>query len=169
VVALGTLTDAFYFIPQAALSAVVMVAVAGLIDFHEFWVAWKLSKKDFFVMFTTLVFTFVFDTEIGLGVGIGLSIVMLLKDLAYSLESKPISKAFAFEGVEIIRLNSNLVFVSSSTIKDTLINEVRIRNVAEAAPSSRYLCIIDMCMDLTLLSVVLCRSLRNTRTSARWC
>ena len=123
-VALGTLTDAFYYIPQAALAAIVMVAVASLIDFHEFWVAWKLSKKDFFVMFATFIFTFVFDTEIGLGVGVGLSIVMLLKDLAYSLEAKPISRALAFNGVDVIRLNSNLVFVSATTIKDTLIDEV---------------------------------------------
>ena len=124
VVALGTLTKAFYFIPLAALSAIVMVAVLGLIEFHEFWVAWKVSKKDFFVMIATFVFTFIFETQIGLGVGVGLSIVLLLKDLAYSLESKPITQAFNFKGVQIIRLNSNLVFVSAATIKDTLINEV---------------------------------------------
>ena len=123
-IAVGTLTKAFYFIPQAALSAIVMVAVAGLIDFHEFWIAWKVSKKDFFVMFATFIFTFIYDTEIGLGVGIGVSIIMLLKDLAYSLEAKPISTAFSVNGVQIIRLNSNLVFVSATTIKDTLINEV---------------------------------------------
>jgi sulfate permease, SulP family len=124
-VALGVFTKAFYFIPLAALSAVVMVAVLGLIDFHEFWTAWKLSKKDFLVMFSTFVFTFIYDTEIGLGIGIALSIVLLLKDLAYSLESKPISKAINYKGVEIIRLNSNLVFVSAETIKSTLINEVK--------------------------------------------
>lgn len=123
-VALATLTEAFYFIPQAALAAVVMVAIAGLIDFHEFWVAWKLSKKDFFVMIATFTFTFVFETQIGLGVGVGLSIILLLKDLAFSLESKPISTALNFQGVEVIRLNSNLVFVSAATIKDTLVDEV---------------------------------------------
>jgi high affinity sulfate transporter 1 len=124
-VALGTLTKAFYFIPQAALSAVVMVAVAGLLDFHEMWVAWKLSKKDFLVMFATFIFTFVFDTEIGLCVGVGLSILVLLRDLAYSIEAKPVSRSMAVNGVGLIRLNSNLVFVSAATIKDTLINEVR--------------------------------------------
>jgi high affinity sulfate transporter 1 len=123
-VALGTLTKTFYFIPQAALSAVVMVAIAGLIDFHEFWVAWKLSKKDFFVMIMTFIFTFVYDTEIGLLVGVSTSLAMLLRDLAYSLESKPISRALNFQGIDVIRLNSNLVFVSATTIKDTLINEV---------------------------------------------
>lgn len=158
VVALGTLTKAFYFIPQAALAAVVMVAICGLIDFHEFWVAWKLSKKDFFVMFATFIFTFVFETQVGLGVGVSLSIMLLLKDLAFSLESKPISKAVNYKGVEVIRLNSNLVFVSAATIKDTLIDEVRIRTCHSEQHVSGHR------RKLIYYIYLSCRSLRNTRT-----
>mmetsp|Transcript_1564 Transcript_1564/g.3670 ORF Transcript_1564/g.3670 Transcript_1564/m.3670 type:complete len:735 (+) Transcript_1564:211-2415(+) len=122
--ALGTLTKAFYFIPSAALAAVVMVAMLNLIDPMEFWHAWKLSKKDFLVMTVTFIMTLLFDTEIGLGCGLGLSLIVLLQDLAFSLEAKPISRSMSFRGVEIIRLNSNLVFVSATRIKDTLIHEI---------------------------------------------
>ena len=123
--ALGTLTDSFYYIPSAALAAVVMVAMLNLLDPEEFWHAWKLSKKDFFVMLITFVLTLTFDTEIGLACGLGLSLIVLLRDLAFSLEAKPIRCAVNYEGVEVIRLNSNLVFISASRIKDTLIHEVR--------------------------------------------
>jgi sulfate permease, SulP family len=77
--ALGTLTSTFYYIPTAALAAIVMVAVLNLIDPSEFWHAWKLSKKDFWVMLVTFVLTLVFDTEIGLGAGLGLSLLVLLQ------------------------------------------------------------------------------------------
>jgi len=124
ILALGTLTSAFYFIPNAALAAVVMVAMLNLIEPIEFWNAWKLSKRDFLVMSVSFIMTLLFDTEIGLGCGLGLSLIVLLQDLAFSLESKPISRALNFQGIEIIRLNSNLVFISSSRIKDTLIHEI---------------------------------------------
>jgi hypothetical protein len=60
----------------------------------------------------------------GLGSGLGLSIILLLQDLAFSLEAKPISRAIEYDNVEVIRLNSNLVFISAARIKDTLIHEV---------------------------------------------
>jgi len=123
-VAVGALTKAFFFIPQAALAAVVMIAMLNLIDPMEFWHAWKLSKKDCLVMTLTFIMTLLFDTVIGLACGLGLSLIVLLQDLAFSLESKPISKSMSYRGVEIIRLNSNLVFVSATRIKDTLIHEI---------------------------------------------
>ncbi|KAJ1433301.1 sulfate transporter family-domain-containing protein [Ochromonadaceae sp. CCMP2298] len=123
-VAVGALTKAFFFIPQAALAAVVMIAMLNLIDPMEFWHAWKLSKKDFFVMTLTFLVTLIFDTKVGLACGFVMSLLVLIQDLAFSSEAKPISMSMSFKGVEIIRLNSNLVFVSATRIKDTLINEI---------------------------------------------
>lgn len=123
-VAVSSLTHTLYYIPQAALAAVVMVAVFGLIDFKEFWVAWKVCKQDFFVMFVTFVCTFVLDTEIGLIVGVATSLAVLLKDMAFAAEVKPKSQSFNFRGVDIVRLNGNFIFVSADTIKDAIINEV---------------------------------------------
>jgi MFS superfamily sulfate permease-like transporter len=62
--ALGTLTGSFYWIPNSALGAVVWIAILNLIDPLEFWRAWKLSKKDFFVMLVNFVFTFLFSSEV---------------------------------------------------------------------------------------------------------
>jgi len=121
---LGALTSAFHFIPLAALSAVIWLALLNLIDVTEFWKAWKHSKKDFWAMLATFVITLVYDTETGIATGIIVSLVFLLHDMAYSLEAKPILGSTETKGVEVIRLNSNLVFISSSRIKDTLIYEI---------------------------------------------
>jgi MFS superfamily sulfate permease-like transporter len=76
-------------------------------------------------MTITFLVTLIFDTKVGLAVGFVMSLLVLIQDLAFSTEAKPISMSMSFKGVEIIRLNSNLVFVSATRIKDTLINEVR--------------------------------------------
>jgi MFS superfamily sulfate permease-like transporter len=122
--ALGTLTGTFYWIPNAALGGVVWIAILNLLDPLEFWKAWMFSKKDFFVMFATFMFTFLCSSEIGLGIGLGMSIVILLRDLAFGLHGRPVSKQLEHEGVDVIRLNSNLVFVSATRIKDTLLLEL---------------------------------------------
>jgi hypothetical protein len=45
--------------------------------FSDVWKAWKHSKKDFFVMFTTITVVFLFDTAIGLSIGISLSVIVI--------------------------------------------------------------------------------------------
>jgi MFS superfamily sulfate permease-like transporter len=70
-IVLTLFTSGLRFIPSAALSAIIYVAIANLITFSDFWQAWKHSKKDFFTMIVTTTFTFVFDTSIGLAVGLG--------------------------------------------------------------------------------------------------
>jgi sulfate transporter 4 len=122
--ALGTLTELFYWIPNAALSAVVFAAILNMLDPFEFYHAWRVSKRDCLVMVVTWLLTFLFSSEIGLAVGIALSVGILLRELAFALEAKPISRSLEYEGVEVIRLNSNLVFVSATRIKDTLVNEL---------------------------------------------
>jgi hypothetical protein len=67
------------------------------------------------------------------------------QELAFSLEAKPISRTVEIQGVEIIRLNSNLVFISSSRIKDTLIYEVEIIHCSSSSSSSSssvYICML---------------------------
>ena len=50
ILALEVFTPYFYFIPSAALAAVIWVALYNLMSFNEFWEAWVHSKEDFCVM-----------------------------------------------------------------------------------------------------------------------
>jgi MFS superfamily sulfate permease-like transporter len=120
VTACATLTQTFKWIPNAALAAVIMVALLNLVDLQSIWNAWKYSKKDFFVMITTLVITFMFDTGVGLAAGICLSVAILLRDMAFELQAAPVAKSIDFKGVTVVRLHSNLVFITGGRIKDSL-------------------------------------------------
>lgn len=82
-------TRTFQYIPNAALSAVIWVAIYNLVSLTDFWNAWKHSKKDFFVMLVTAVSVYVTTTGIGLAVGIGANVLCLLVDTAFNPENAP--------------------------------------------------------------------------------
>ena len=89
VIALGSLTGSFFYIPQAALSGIIFVAVTNIIAPSEFVEAWIHNRNDFLTMLITFIITLVFDTALGLAAGIGVSVFMLLKDIVFSPDSKP--------------------------------------------------------------------------------
>jgi len=104
-----------------------MASISGLIDVRDFWNAWKYSKKDFFVMIFTANFTFVFDTSWGLLAGIGMSFAIYIAELAFASESAP-KKLFSHHkennGIEVIKLESDLVFLTAARVKDFLTSAV---------------------------------------------
>lgn len=69
-VTLLALTPLLYYIPQAILASVIMVAVFGLIDWHEVQHLWKVKRDDL----AMLVFTFVATLSLGVKIGIFLSV-----------------------------------------------------------------------------------------------
>ncbi|RLD22098.1 MAG: sodium-independent anion transporter [Bacteroidetes bacterium] len=78
IVTLLFLTSLFYFLPNAILAAVIMVAVFGLIDFKEVKFLWKSNKADFFVLIVTFFATLALGIEMGIGVGVILSLALVV-------------------------------------------------------------------------------------------
>lgn len=72
------LTPALYFLPQATLSATIIVAVLSLVDFNILKQTWQYSKSDFAATALTLAATLVYGVEIGLMAGVSASIVLFL-------------------------------------------------------------------------------------------
>jgi len=72
------LTPALYFLPQATLSATIIVAVLSLVDFSILKQSWHYSKSDFTATALTLVTTLIYGVEIGLMAGVGASIILFL-------------------------------------------------------------------------------------------
>lgn len=72
------LTPALYFLPQATLSATIIVAVLSLVDFSIFKKTWVYSKADFAAVLATLFATLIMGVEAGLVVGVGVSLVLYL-------------------------------------------------------------------------------------------
>ena len=72
------LTPALYFLPQATLSATIIVAVLSLVDLGMLKRTWAYSRTDFLAALATLLMTLVQGVEVGLVVGVAVSLVLFL-------------------------------------------------------------------------------------------
>ena len=72
------LTPALFYLPQAVLSATIIVTVMSLVDFSILKKTWAFSKTDFIGALTTLLVTLSVSIEIGLMVGVGASLALFL-------------------------------------------------------------------------------------------
>ena len=63
------LTSLFYFLPRAALAAIVVVASLGLIDMTTLKYVWRYSKADAASLLITFLAVMVFNIEIGIVIG----------------------------------------------------------------------------------------------------
>jgi MFS superfamily sulfate permease-like transporter len=118
--ALGTLTESFRYIPNAALSAVIFAAIYNLVNVSDFWEAWKHSKKDFLTMLVTCTIVFVFDTSTGLAVGLGCSFLVYLFDIVTGQAYRPtvVSSAKETNGIDVVKLETDLNFLTAQRVKD---------------------------------------------------
>ena len=72
------LTPLFYFLPNAILASVIMVAVFGLIDIKEALHLWIANRSDFWMLVVTFVATLSLGIEQGIGIGVLLSLAMII-------------------------------------------------------------------------------------------
>ena len=72
------LTPLFYYLPQAILASVIMVAVFGLIDYKEAKHLWHTDRGDFWMMFATFAGTLALGIEEGILIGVVLSLALLI-------------------------------------------------------------------------------------------
>lgn len=83
VLALYALTPAFYYIPDAILSAVVIHAVSDLVSGPKYIKeVWTASPFEFLVWLSAVLVTFFVDVETGIYVAVGLSLAHILLRLA---------------------------------------------------------------------------------------
>jgi MFS superfamily sulfate permease-like transporter len=122
--ALGAMTKTMYYIPNAALAAVIFLAISNLINLSDYWEAWKHSKKDFFVIILTTTIVFVFDSSVGLAAGLGASVIVVLADIVLGRRNAPwVSKGRkGNNGIDVVKLESDVSFLNSYRIKDFVSN-----------------------------------------------
>lgn len=72
------LTDLFYYLPRAVLSAIIIVAVAGLFDAREMQTLWKRDRKDLVMLLVTFSVTLGLGIEEGILTGVLLSLGMVI-------------------------------------------------------------------------------------------
>ncbi|SDX50010.1 SulP family inorganic anion transporter [Roseicitreum antarcticum] len=76
--ALMFLTPALYYLPNATLAAIIIVAVMSLLDFRALPRVWAISKADGAAMAATMLATLFIGVEQGLLAGVGLSLALHL-------------------------------------------------------------------------------------------
>jgi len=69
------LTPLFHSLPKAALAAIIMVAVAGLVDVREVRHLWKVKRGDLLQLAVTFVATLALGVEEGILVGVGTALL----------------------------------------------------------------------------------------------
>jgi SulP family sulfate permease len=72
------LTPLLYFLPKATLAAIIVVAVANLIDFKIVRDTWAYNKTDALSLIVTFVAVLTIGIEMGIVIGAGLSIALYL-------------------------------------------------------------------------------------------
>ncbi|KPJ00123.1 Sodium-independent sulfate anion transporter [Papilio xuthus] len=82
ILALSLLTSTFYYIPKASLAGLIITAMFSMIDYTIFPRLWKGSKKELFVITTTILVCLCVGLEYGIVTGIVVDAVMLLYSTA---------------------------------------------------------------------------------------
>jgi sulfate permease, SulP family len=76
--AVSALTPLFTYLPRAVLAAIIVVAVAGLVDVEEPRRAWRVKRPDALSLAATFLGTLLIGVEPGLALGVALSLVLFV-------------------------------------------------------------------------------------------
>ncbi len=131
-------TGIFYYLPNAILAAIILVAVSGLIDWRYARQLWKDNRLEFGLLIATFFVTLNFSMVPGILAGISLSILLLLYRLGYPhiavLGRVPGHREFRnvkrfahldrWEDVLILRLDGPLTFVNIQYFRDFVLRSL---------------------------------------------
>ncbi len=128
------LTSLFYFLPNAILAAVILLAISRLIKIREAKNLWTLDRKDFWMMMATFTGTLVLGIGPGIGIGVLLSLAWIIYETSYphhaELGKLPGTHSFRnvrrysglvmAEGVLIVRFDAPLFFANIAHFREVL-------------------------------------------------
>ncbi|WP_444684372.1 SulP family inorganic anion transporter [Alkalicoccus luteus] len=127
-------TGAFYYLPNAILASVIIVAVYKLIDWKEAVSLFKLRKADGAVWMITFGATLLIGVEQGIFIGIGISLLVFIWSSAYPhtaalgwLEEsrtyrnvKRYPHAEEREGIFMLRIDAPLYFANAAFVESRI-------------------------------------------------
>jgi len=128
------LTPYVYYLPLAVLSAIILVAVFGLIDFKEAKHLWDTDKQDFMLFMATAIVTLIVGIEQGIFTGVALSIIALVynSSMPHIAELGEIGQTGIYRNLSrfpnarvvpdtsIIRMDAQLFFANATYFKERL-------------------------------------------------
>ena len=133
-------TPAFSGLPKAVLAAVIIVAVAGLVDLRSIPETWRYSKADGASNLVTFLGVLAYGVEAGLVMGVLLSVLLYLwrtghpniaivGRLPHSTEFRSIErhKVETWPEILLVRVDENLYFANVGHVQDMLTREFQRR------------------------------------------
>jgi len=135
-------TPALYFLPQAVLAAIIMMAVVGLINIKSFIHAYQTQKYEGIISVITFISTLVFAPHLDRGILIGLLLTILLFIIrriqpGVAILSKHWDSTFRsaerFNLAEchylsLVRFRGSLTFASCSHLEDKVLEQIAIKS-----------------------------------------
>ncbi len=137
IVTLLVLTPALYYLPKAALAAIIVVAVSSLVDFHPVAHMWRYMKLDAVSFLATFVAVLILGVEEGILVGIALSCIfflwrtsqpalvvvgrlgnsMLFRDARFH-------EVTTYDNILMLRLDMSLYFANAAHLEDFVLRYI---------------------------------------------
>lgn len=131
--------DWFYYLPLAALAAIIVVSVGGLFDWREMVRLWQLDKKDWASLIVTFLVTLFGGLQFGIAAGVLLSLgFFILKSVRPHLAElgrlpgtnafrnlNRFAKAQSEADVLIVRFDGELYFGNADFFRDQLLDLVQ--------------------------------------------
>ena len=131
------LTPVFYFLPQASLAAIVIVAVTGLIDVKTFRHVWRYNKADAASFMVTFVAVLLVGVENGILLGVAAAMLLFIwrssrphvavvGRLGRSEIYRNVlrHKVQCWPNVVAVRIDESLYFANSKFLEDTVLGLV---------------------------------------------
>jgi sulfate permease, SulP family len=129
-------TPLFYYLPSAALAAIILMAVSGLIDRREIRRILRTKRSEGLVLATTFLATLVIGIQSGVLIGVIASILLFI-----TLNTRPpaailgrlpgteiyrnvrdFPRAETHQGIVVLRIDASFYFANAEFIKETLRN-----------------------------------------------
>ena len=134
VITLLAFTRAFFYLPKAALSAIIVAAVAGLIDIPGAAEVYRVKRADFYLLVLTFVATLSLGIQWGILVGVAASVLLFLvrttRPYFAVLGRIPESQTYlnaarhphaeTMPGIILVRVDAQFYFGNVSFLKETV-------------------------------------------------
>lgn len=168
IAALLLFTSSLYYLPYAALSAVIISAVFSLVNVSMAKSLWNRNRRDFIVFLTTFLATLLIDIEAGILTGVIISLGLLIHGASYphivELGRIPTTRIFRnierfqnlerYENILIVRFDAQLFFANAHTLREFIEKRIADRPAIKhvileaSAINSLDATAIDMIIDL---------------------
>ena len=137
-VVLWTLTPAFHDLPRQALSSIVLVAVAGLVDVATLRRLWSNRRQEAWLLLLAFAATLALGIQPGIAVGVLASLAHVvwrstrphiaeLGQVPGSIEFRNIDRhpeVICKEGVVVIRVDMSLLFANIATVEARMLDRL---------------------------------------------